>query len=60
MKRETGYYWVKYYGDWRICFYHSNMELWYFAGSKFTCTDSNFAEIDECKLEPPKQKEIEE
>lgn len=27
MKRETGYYWVKYYGNWSVAFYNPEHDL---------------------------------
>jgi len=52
MKRELGYYWVKYRGEWRIAKYAPGdkmfIESWDLVGSfRPFLKDSDFEEIDE-------------
>jgi len=51
MKREEGYYWVKYEGKWRIGKYSPGDEMfiesWDLVGSFELFKDSDFEEIDE-------------
>ena len=48
-KRETGYYWVKAYGTWLICYYSSRYNKWRHEDDWMS--DSCFEEIDEKRIE---------
>ncbi len=50
MKRETGFYRVKYDSTWIISYYHSESEVWLCHGSETTYSDSSFSEINETKI----------
>lgn len=60
MKRETGYYHVRFKDAdyWEIGYWDLS-DKWLMAGFSEDFNDSHFAEIDERKIERPKQKEIE-
>lgn len=53
MKRETGYYWVKFLQAWNIAFWEEPTGKWMLSGIKQVFTDYNFAEIDERKIVRP-------
>lgn len=59
MKREPGYYWVKYDGEWEIAMWFEwipgKYEWNFFDRSK---TDSDFEEIDERRIERVERNEI--
>ena len=48
-KRETGYYWVKDYGTWLVCYYSSRYNKWRHEDDWMS--DSCFEEIDEKRIE---------
>jgi hypothetical protein len=57
MKRDSGYYWVKYKGEWHIAYYrHANKDnpdawtLTAYVDDSWWFYDSDFEEIDENKI----------
>mgnify|MGYP001601362474 CR=1 FL=1 len=50
MKIETGYYWVKHYGEWIIGYYNGNYEYWELCGSDVSVKTSSLQEIDYKKI----------
>lgn len=58
MKRETGYYWVKYDGQWKIVFYNSDgyNSNFTFHGTSNIFTDLDFEEIHETRIKSPDEK----
>lgn len=47
MKRESGYYWVKYDGYWMVMRWNGRIEKWFEAGYKQGMDDDRMSEIDE-------------
>lgn len=49
MKRETGYYWVKFENDWCIGFYNNQERIfpWTFVANDFSFKENEIEEIDE-------------
>jgi hypothetical protein len=58
MDRESGYYWVRYGGEWdvfQLWLYSSTKVLaWYRAGTDLSYREEDFDEIGE-RIEPPKE-----
>lgn len=52
MKREPGFYWVKYEGEWIIADYAFG--FWLITGFESSYYDSDFEAIHETRLIPPK------
>jgi hypothetical protein len=52
MKRETGYYWIKYRGSMTIAFYTA-FDAWLIPGYNESRYDNEMDWIDEEKLVPP-------
>ena len=51
MKREEGYYWVKYRGDWIIAEYtHELRPKWYVIGNECPFHEREFSEINENRI----------
>lgn len=48
-KRKTGYYWVKSYSDWFVCYYSNSYGKWRYEDDWIS--DSRFEEIDEKRIE---------
>ncbi len=53
MKREEGYYWVKYSTHPEAAFWDGKKELWYLPASKYGLTDEDLRDIDEIRLRSP-------
>jgi hypothetical protein len=51
MERESGYYWVKYFGSDRIAFYSKNENLWSMVGMTARFRDEQLDDIGKHKLE---------
>lgn len=52
-KREDGFYWVCFSGDWEIGKYTSDGDLWTLSDSNVRWFDFEFTEIDEHKITRP-------
>ena len=52
VKRETGYYWVKQYGDWTINFWSDGLQGWPFDSTSGD-DDTDFSEIREDRITAP-------
>jgi hypothetical protein len=53
MERESGFYWVKYYGNvWIVAQWYDN-SCWLIPGNENTFDDAELDEINETKLTEP-------
>jgi hypothetical protein len=54
MKREAGYYWIKYHNDWLIAEYNPEVDYWFFVGDGDNCwMESELEKIDENQILNP-------
>jgi hypothetical protein len=51
MKRESGYYWVRFYDEWEVARYYSESKEWQLTGADRHFSDNSLNEIDERKIE---------
>ena len=51
MERQSGYYWVKFKGDWRIAFYNRDIKKWIVCGEPSMYIAAEFKEINECRID---------
>ena len=60
--RESGYYWVKCFGEWVAADYSCGNKKWWLPGTEQAFTDADFIEINETRLPSPdeQQRTIEE
>lgn len=49
--RQSGYYWVKYNGEWEVAEYFESWNNWNQCGVLQDYEDSDFEEIDERRIE---------
>lgn len=49
-KRESGYYWVRSYGPWFVCYYSNGYNKWRYK-EDWIGGDNCFVEIDEKRVE---------
>jgi hypothetical protein len=50
MKRENGFYWVKYYGSWIVAQFINRIDGWLLMGNNETLKDLHFQEINEKQI----------
>jgi len=55
--RQSGFYWCKYLGEWKVCEWEANEEWWNIPGYNHNTIfeDQNFAKIDERRIVREKQ-----
>jgi hypothetical protein len=55
--RESGWYWVKYQGDWQPAEYNDKVEMWFIISLDFAIEDSDLDEIGDAIEIPEKYRE---
>lgn len=57
MKRKSGYYWIKFKGEWRVAKYQTKNEtysnMWFVFGYNLISNDEVFELINEERILPP-------
>lgn len=52
-KREAGYYWVKFDGEWDIAYYLPSYDIWLSVGNDTDYKERQFEEINETRIKNP-------
>ena len=53
MERKSGFYWVRYSGDWESAWFDSKANDWSLVASELQFTDDDMIEINENRIMSP-------